>query len=270
MIDSLIEEHQISVIRACRVLSIHRSKYYYVSKKDDLDVENQIRIHSKDSNEGFWKIYYRIRNSGIIWNHKKVYRVYKSLKLNKRSKLKRRLPARIKEPLNIPTDRNITWSLDFVSDVLTNKRKFRVLNIIDDYNREAISQEVAISLPSERVLRILEQVIWCHGKPQNIRVDNGPEFISNIFRDWCQANCITIKYIQPGKPMQNSFIERFNGSYRRSLLDAYLFDALDQVRDITERWMTDYNENRPHESLGNKSPKEYLEIKNSEKLLLVS
>lgn len=119
--------------------------------------------------------------------------------------------------------------------------------------------EVGLSMPSERVINVLENVIWSSGKPQSIRVDNGPEFISDIFRNWCNGNDIKIKYIQPGKPTQNSFIERFNGSYRKSILDAYLFNNLSQVRELTEEWMRDYNENRPHESLGDLSPKEYLE-----------
>jgi putative transposase len=149
--------------------------------------------------------------------------------------------------------------MDFVSDVLTNGRRFRVLNIIDDYNREIIAMEVGTSMPSERVLSILEKVIWCVGKPESIRVDNGPEFIADVFKSWCNGNGIKIKYIQPGKPTQNSFVERFNGSYRRGILDAYLFDNLNQVRELTEIWMNDYNKSRPHESLGDISPKAYLE-----------
>jgi putative transposase len=143
--------------------------------------------------------------------------------------------------------------------VLTNGRRFRVLNIIDDYNREIIAMEVGTSMPSERVLSILEKVIWCVGKPESIRVDNGPEFIADVFKSWCNGNGIKIKYIQPGKPTQNSFVERFNGSYRRGILDAYLFDNLNQVRELTEIWMNDYNKSRPHESLGDISPKAYLE-----------
>jgi putative transposase len=181
------------------------------------------------------------------------------MNLNYRRRLKRRLPNREKEALLVPENRNISWSMDFVSDVLTNGRRFRVLNIIDDFNREAIAMEVGLSMPSERVINVLENVIWSSGKPQSIRVDNGPEFISDIFRNWCNGNDVKIKYIQPGKPTQNSFIERFNGSYRKSILDAYLFNNLSQVRELTEEWMRDYNENRPHESLGDLSPKEYLE-----------
>ncbi len=181
------------------------------------------------------------------------------MNLNYRRRLKRRLPSREKETLITPNGMNLSWSMDFVSDVLTNGRRFRVLNIIDDYNREIIAMEVGTSMPSERVLSILEKVIWCVGKPESIRVDNGPEFIADVFKSWCNGNGIKIKYIQPGKPTQNSFVERFNGSYRRGILDAYLFDNLNQVRELTEIWMNDYNKSRPHESLGDISPKAYLE-----------
>ena len=131
--------------------------------------------------------------------------------------------------------------MDFVSDTLESGRKFRVLNILDDFDRSAVAQEISMSMPSERVIRILEKIIWIKGKPENIRCDNGPEFISNKFQDWCKANDITIKYTQPGCPTQNSFVKRFNGSYRRAILDAYIFRNLNDVRELIESWMTDYN-----------------------------
>ena len=235
---------------------IHRSYFYYVEKKDDYEVSVAIK-EASEFGDGFWKIYSRIRRSGKKWNHKKVYRVYKSMCYNKRSKLKKRLPARVKNPLVTPQRPNHTWSMDFVSDTLESGRKFRVLNILDDFDRSAVAQEISMSMPSERVIRILEKVIWIKGKPDNIRCDNGPEFISNKFQDWCKANDITIRYTQPGCPTQNSFVERFNGSYRRAILDAYIFRNLNDVRELTESWMTDYNENRPHYSLGDMSPNEY-------------
>jgi putative transposase len=189
------------------------------------------------------------------------------MNLNYRRRLRRRLPSREKEALLVPENMNMSWSMDFVSDVLTNGRRFRVLNIIDDFNRQAVAMEVGLSMPAEKVINTLEDVIWNNGKPQSIRVDNGPEFIADIFKKWCEGNGIRIKYIQPGKPTQNSFIERFNGSYRKSILDAYLFNNLNQVRELTEEWMNDYNEHRPHESLGDLSPKKYLEkMKNQTEL----
>ena len=239
-------------------MEVHRSSYYYKKKRDDSEVIEAINKKVGNSTDGFWKVYCRLRNDGHKWNHKRVYRVYKLMNLNYRRKLKRRFPVGEKETIFIPNDRNISWSMYFVSDVLTNGRRFIVLNIIDDFNREAIAMEIATSMPAERVINILEKVIWCSGKPESIRVDNGPEFIAELFKSWCSGNGIKIKYIQPGKPTQNSFIERFNGSYRRGVLDSYLFDNLNQVRELTQNWMRDYNEDRPHEALGDLSPIEYL------------
>jgi len=179
------------------------------------------------------------------------------LKLNKRRKGKRRLPARVKQPLEQAGMLNQSWSMDFMSDSLVCGRKFRTLNVIDDYNREALAIEVDTSLSARRVIRVLERAIEVHGKPVTIRVDNGPEFTSKDFELWCKDKSITIQFIQPGRPMQNGFIERFNGSYRKEILDAYAFFELYEVRELTKEWIEEYNTNRPHESLGNLTPKEW-------------
>lgn len=240
-------------------MEIHRSYFYYESVKDDTEVEEAIRA-AAEYGDGFEKIFQRLRHDGYTWNHKKVYRVYKKIHFNKRSRLKKRLPKRVREPLEAPLEPNKTWSMDFVSDKMESGRTFRVLNILDDSNREAIAQEISMSMPAERVISIMEKVIFINGKPECIRTDNGPEFISEKFNVWCQANGIKHKYIQPGKPTQNSYVERFNGSYRRAILDAYIFRNIEEVRELTERWRTDYNERRPHEALGNMTPQEYKEM----------
>ncbi|WP_442591324.1 transposase [Pedobacter sp. AW31-3R] len=144
-----------------------------------------------------------------------------------------------------------------MSDVLTNGRKFRTLNVIDDYNREAIAIEVAHSMPALRVTELLERIIQEQGKPKSIRTDNGPEFISKEFNTWCEENNIEIQYTQPGRPMQNGYIERFNRSFRESILDAYLFEDIMQVQILAEEWVADYNSMRPHEALDGKTPLEY-------------
>jgi putative transposase len=179
--------------------------------------------------------------------------------MNIRRKGKRRLPARIKQPLNQPTAHNESWSMDFMSDSLADGRKLRTLNIIDDCNREALAIEIDTSISSKRVTRVLERVIKQRGKPKTIRVDNGPEFTSTHFELWCKNKQISIQYIQPGRPMQNGFIERFNGSYRREVLDAYVFFELHEVRRLTAEWMEEYNIRRPHEGLENATPREWLE-----------
>lgn len=216
-------------------MEIHRSYYYYQEKRDDTDVEEAIRTAAQYG-DGFWKIFTRLRREGRNWNHKKVYRLYKNMHYEKRVRLKKRLPARVKRPLEQPSEPNTTWSLDFVSDVLECGRKFRVLSIMDDSDKVAVSQEVSMSFPARRVIKTLEKVIWLNGKPKNIRCDNGPEFISKDFQKWCKGNDISILYTQPGCPTQNGYIERFNGSYRRTILDAYIFRSIEEVKRVTQEW----------------------------------
>jgi putative transposase len=212
---------------------------------------------------GFGLMYHTLRKKGYRWNHKRVYRVYCKMGLNMRRRVKRRLPARIRTPLEVPLRANEVWSMDFVSDTLYDGRKIRVLNILDDYHREAVAMEVDTSITALRVTRVLQSLKEDGLKPKQIRVDNGPEFISKTFVDWCNNQQIEIRYIQPGKPVQNAFIERFNGTYRREILDAYLFHTLNDVKQITYEWMEYYNHKRPHNSLHNLSPMEYLSIHTS-------
>ena len=148
--------------------------------------------------------------------------------------------------------------MDFMSDALASGRKFRTLNILDDFNCESLAIEIDYSLPAERVVRVLAQVALTRGYPAFIRVDNGPEYISQRLMEWAEQHGVMISHIQPGKPAQNGYIERFNRTYREDILDQYWFSDLDEVRDLTEEWMIMYNGQRPHSSLGNKTPWEYM------------
>jgi putative transposase len=256
----MVREEKLPVSRACKLISLPRSQYYYKSLKDDTAVIDALHKLSADHpTYGFRKLFAYLRRDGHDWNHKKVYRVYRQLKMNRRRKGKRRLPARIKQPLLQPSGANESWSMDFMSDSLMDGRKIRTLNIIDDCNREALAIEIDTSLSAKRVIRVLKRIIARRGKPKFIRVDNGPEFTSKDFELWCREQGIIIQYIQPGRPMQNGFIERFNGSYRREILDAYVFFELHEVRKITAEWMDEYNHRRPHEGLNNATPIEWLE-----------
>ena len=214
-------------------------------------------LAEKKPKEGQDKFYDRIRNEGIKWNYKRIRRVYKMLGMNKRIRKRKRITGRIKIPLVVPASENDTWSMDFMHDVLMNGRKFRTLNIIDDFNREALAVDSYYSIGSKRVVTVLDRIIRERGAPRMIRVDNGPEFISSILSDWCYEKGILLHFIQPGKPNQNSYIERFNRSYRQDVLDAHLFENMEQVRCYTDEFIEDYNLHRPHESLNGLSPINY-------------
>lgn len=258
--EELKKERPRDIGRACRMMGTSRSSMTYLSVKDDVMLMERLQKLAVDHpREGFWKCHFRIRNSGEIINHKRVHRVYKMLGLPMRRKHKKRIPARTKEPLEVPLSFTHTWSMDFMSDALEGGRKFRTFNIIDDYNREVLFIETDYSLKSSRVIWVLRHLVNRHGKPVKIRMDNGPEFIAEIAKKWSEANDIEFKYIQPGKPMQNGYIERFNGSFRDGVLDAYLFQSLDEVREVTAEWINDYNHFRPHDALGGVSPISYRE-----------
>lgn len=255
----MLVQEKLSVRQACKIVHISRSLILYQKKqKDDSSLIDALHeLVTKHPSIGFWKCYYRLRRRGFACNHKRLYRVYTMLHLNVRRRAKRRLPQRIKDPLCLPEGLNQSWSMDFVCDSLADGRRFRILNIIDDYNRESLAVEIDTSLPSQRVIRVLEKLVGTREKPKQIRVDNGPEFISDRLQSWCAERSIELKFIHPGKPVQNAFVERNNGSLRKELLDAYLFFTLAEVRAMAEEWRMDYNGSRPHQALGFVPPLEY-------------
>jgi len=185
---------------------------------------------------------------------KNVLRVYRNINLKLRANRKRRIPSRIKKTLTVPNTINETWSIDFMSDALSNGRRFRVLNVIDDYNRESLINEAFYSIPGIRLVQRLKELIAHRRKPKRIRTDNGPEFLSKIFVDFYKDNDVELQYIQRGKPAQNAYIERLNRTFREDVLDAYLFGSLIEVNAIAYEWQVDYNSNHPHKSLNGLSP----------------
>ena len=192
-----------------------------------------------------------------VVNHKRVHRIYREEGLAMRRKEAKRLRAIARAPLERPTRANQVWTMDFTKDRLASGRSFRTLNLMDGYTREALWIEVDTSLPGERVVRVLEWLKQMRGVPEVIQVDNGPEFVSQAVDQWAFANGVRLHFIEPGKPVQNAFIESFNGKFRDECLNQNWFVSLAEAREIIEAWRVDYNTARPHSSLGYRTPAEF-------------
>jgi len=258
----IAREHHLSIQRACRIVGLSRTAFYRVPRssaaRDAAVISVLNGMVAKRPRWGFWKCFDRMRIEGHPWNHKRVHRVYCALRLNLPRRTKRRLPTRQPLPLEAPSELNRIWSLDFMHDTLYDGRRFRTLNVLDDGNRQALGIEVATSIPSQRAIRVMNQLIELHGKPDALRLDNGTELTSHAFVEWAKEQGIELRFIEPGKPNQNAFIERFNKTYRTEVLNAYVFESIEQVQQITEDWLVEYNEQRPHDSLGRVPPLTYM------------
>jgi putative transposase len=198
-----------------------------------------------------------LRREGWAVNHKRVYRLYREEGLGVRRRKRKRIGAVERQVLAIPTRQNERWSMDFISDVLSAGRKFRSLNIVDDFNRECLAAEVDTSITGVRVVRVLEQLREFRGLPQLLVLDNGPEFAGQAVDVWAYEQGVKLHFIEPGKPVQNAFIESFNGKMRDECLNEHWFLSLGEARETIEAWRKDYNEVRPHTSLGNRTPREF-------------
>ena len=243
---------------ACKVLGMHRSTNRYEARKDD-DAELREEIKSiayERRRFGYRRIHARLRKNGRKVNHKKVYRIYSEEQLKLRRKKSRKLTEFRGTPMFVPAAPNERWSLDFVSDTLFSGRRFRALNVVDDHTRECLGIEVDFSLPGPRVARALDRMIWWYGKPKVIVSDNGPEFRSKHIEKWAKDRDISWHFIDPGKPMQNAFVESFNGKFRDECLNDCWFTDIQEARELTEKWRTDYNTERPHSSLNYRTPME--------------
>lgn len=220
--------------------------------------EALLALVEQNSRWGFWLCYDWLRTVGYAWHWKRVYRVYCALRLNLKRRGKKRVLTRPRVALEAPPVLNRTWALDFMGDTLYDGRCYRTLNILDEGNREGLAIEIDTSLPGTRVVQVLEQLVALHGAPARLRCDNGPEFLAATVAQWCDQHGVVLQHIQPGKPNQNAFIERFNRTYRTEVLDAWVFTALAEVRQVTDDWLERYNTERPHRSLGRVPPRTYL------------
>lgn len=258
--DFLCIELQASIRRACRLVGISQSVYRYQPDPErDVHVIAAIqKVVERYPAYGFGKVFKILRRWGYPWNHKRIHRLYCLLGLNKRRRGKKRIAGRTAVQLVVASTVNACWSIDFMSDSLFCGRRFRTFNVVDDYSREALAIEIDIGLPSERIIRVLERIVAWREYPAKLRMDNGPELVSANLAEWAEEHQIELGFIQPGNPTQNSYVEQFNRTYRDEILNMYVLRTLSEVRELTENWITEYNEERPHDSLGDLKPYEYM------------
>lgn len=218
MAKQAVQRHRLNIRLACEALYISQTCYRYQPKLSSENAEIAdwlVRLTHNQRNWGFGLCFLYLRNvKGYRWNHKRVYRIYRELELNLQIKPKKRLVRERPEPLAEPAAINQVWSMDFMHDSLEDGRAYRLFNVIDDFNREGLGIEVDFSLPAERVIRSLDQIIEWRGKPQSLRCDNGPEYISAALLSWAENHEIRVEHIQPGKPQQNAYVERCNRTVR--------------------------------------------------------
>ena len=249
------------VTRACQAVGLGRATYYRPvvdwARRAAPVIAALTTLVAAKSRWGFWKCFDRLRFTGHGWNHKRVWRVDCRLRLNLPRRTKKRVPTRPVQPMAVLPQPTEVWALDFMSDALYGVRRVRTLNLLDEGVREVLAIEVDTSLPAEQVIRVLEHVTAWRGQPKAIRLDHGPAFLADRFASWCADRRIALRYIQPGKPNQNAFIERFNRTDRHEVLDAYVFESLEQVRELSTQWMWEYHEERPHDALARVPPATY-------------
>lgn len=249
----------VSQRRSCRVVGAVRSTVQYESRRpDDAAVRTELRsLAAQRRRFGYRRLTVLLRRAGQRINHKKVYRIYREEGLAVRRRKRKKLAAGVRIVLAPPTQPNQRWSMDFMGDSLASGRPFRILNIVDDYSREAIATEVDTSMPGQRVVRVLDQIASMRPLPRTIVCDNGPEFTGRALDAWAYARGVQLHFIRPGKPIENAFAESFNGKMRDECLNESWFADLGEARTKIGLWRIDYNEVRPHSALGNRTPTEY-------------
>ena len=259
---TLKEDYKFSIDQACTATGLSRASWYRQPsnpKADEVLIQALNALMERFPRWGFWKCFDRLCLDGHTWNHKRVWRVYCEMGLNLPRRKKRILLERERQPLEVMPIVNASWAMDFMHDVLYGGKRFRTLNILDEGVRECLDIEIDTSLPASRVVQVLDRISEWRGYPKQLRMDNGPELISEKLIQWCEQHHVKMIHIQPGKPNQNAYIERFNRSFRYEVLDAHLFNSLTQVRDIAEAWRIDYNELRPHDALNGMTPTAFRE-----------
>ena len=259
-VEQLQTAYRVSERRACSTLAFPRSTVRYQSLADP-QIALRLRLRDLATSRvayGYRRLHILLRREGWQVNHKRVYRLYREEHLGMRKRPPRRRVACLKRDLRpVASMKNECWSMDFVSDQLYDGRRIRILTLVDNHTRESLALHVGQRVRGQEVVRVLERVADEHGLPQAIRVDNGPEFISKDLDLWAYWNKVKLDFSRPGKPTDNAFIESFNGRFRMECLNEHWFMTLDDAGQKIEAWRRDYNEARPHSSLGNMTPAQF-------------
>lgn len=265
----LVEKHGMSERRACKAIGCCRMTIrYHSTRPDDTVLRERMRTIARERRRfGYRRLHVMLKREGLVVNHKKLFRLYREEKLSVRRRGGRKRAIGTRAPMLVPLRPNERWSLDFVSDQFTDGRRFRVLAIVDDCTRESLALVADTSLSGVRVARELDRLIAERGRPRMIVSDNGSEFTSNAILAWADQARVEWHYIAPGKPMQNGFIEAFNGRLRDELLNEMLFSSLSHARAVLAIWRADYNGSRPHSQLGWQTPTEFASTFNPRRAL---
>jgi len=259
-VEWLRETRRTSLRRACRVVGLSTAVWRYQPRLNEANEKLLARLHTHAaarSRFGYRRLHVLIEREGTAVNHKRLYRLYRQAGLQVRRRQRKRLTRGERVPLPTPTRRSERWSMDFTLDTLADGRAFRTLNIVDDFTRECLVIEVDRSLPGLRVARVLDRLHATIGLPQSIVLDNGPEFAGRTLEAWAYAHHVTLCFIRPGKPIENAYVESFNGKFRDECLNEHWFLSLAHARSVIEDWRIEYNTERPHGSLGNRTPAEF-------------
>jgi putative transposase len=258
---SAIREMGAGQKKACELIRLARSTYCYRgrSKEENRLLRERLRAIAEQRRKfGYRRLLILLKREGWAVNHKRIYRLYREegLKLRRRKKKRAGGP---RAPLVAAGALNERWSMDFMSDQLANGRRFRTLNIVDDYSRECLAIEVDTSLPGRRVTRVLDRLQTARGLPKVLLMDNGPEFTGQVLDQWAFQKGVRLQFIEPGKPIQNAYVESFNGKFRNECLEEHWFTTLNDARVTIETWRRDYNEVRPHSALNYATPAEFVQ-----------
>jgi putative transposase len=258
-VDVLKEERGFGITRACGLVGISRSLYGYRSRRAvPAGLRERIsELAGEKRRYGYRRIHILLRREGWKVNRKRTYRLYREAGLAVRRRKRKRIGLFERRPLAKPSEANLSWSMDFIADGLIDGRKIRCLAIVDDYSRECLALEVDTSINGRRVAAVLDRLGDLRGLPRSITVDHGPEFEGQVLDAWAYEHNVRLNFIRPGKPVENAYIESFNGRFRDECLNEHWFLTMAHARRVIEAWRIEYNTERPHSSLGDLTPEEF-------------